>query len=407
MKYAPLAAAVALVALSVAPANAQALPTEGMRERLDAVVDRSIREHRIVGTVILVSVDGKVVYRRAAGYADREANRPMHETDLFRLASMTKTIVSTAALALVDQGKLRLDDPVHRWIPEFRPRLADGRTPEITVRHLLTHTAGLTYGFLEPADGPYHRAGISDGLDEAPISLPENIRRIASVPLSYAPGTSWGYSVAIDVLGEVVARASGQSLPDAVSHLVTEPLSMRDTAFVARDPKRLTAAYFDGTPEPKRMADPQVVPFGGASGPRFSPGRALDPKAFPSGGAGMVGTADDYLRFLEELRTRRQGLLRYPTWVAMRKVQTGALPVNGEGSGLGFGYGFAVLADPAAAKSPQSAGTFQWGGAYGHSWFVDPTRRVTVVALTNTAFEGMSGKFTLEVRDAVYGVAGR
>jgi CubicO group peptidase (beta-lactamase class C family) len=120
------------------------------------VIDGAIKKKRIVGTMVLVSCEDRVVYQRAAGFADREAQHPMHEDEIFRIASMSKTIVSVAALALVEQGWLGLDDPVHQWIPAFRPKLPDGREPVITIRQLLTYTAGLSYGFLEPANGRYH-----------------------------------------------------------------------------------------------------------------------------------------------------------------------------------------------------------------------------------------------------------
>ncbi len=125
---------------------------------------------------------------------------------------MSKAIVAAAALALTERGKLSLDDPAARFLPDFRPRLKDGTTPDLLVRHLLTHTSGLTYGFVQRPDHPYHRAGVSDGMDQPGLSMEENLRRIASVPLEFAPGTAWGYSVSMDVLGAVIARANGTTL---------------------------------------------------------------------------------------------------------------------------------------------------------------------------------------------------
>eukprot|EP01035_Chromulina_nebulosa_P012774 gene12774-17020_t len=192
--------------------------------RVDQVVDGAIAEGRIVGAVILVAQHGEVLYSRAAGLADREANKPMAKDAIFRLASVTKPVVATAALALVEASVIRLDDPVTKFIAEFRPKLQDGSEPGITIRQLLTHTGGLSYGFRQAVDGPYHRANISDGLDQPGLSMAENLSRIASVPLSYAPGTGWGYSVAMDVLGEAMARATGASLPELVDRLVVQPL---------------------------------------------------------------------------------------------------------------------------------------------------------------------------------------
>lgn len=368
---------------------------------LDTVIELALAARRLVGVVVLVARDGQLVYHRAAGDADREMRRPMTEDAVFRLASLTKPIVSTATLALADRGLLTLDDPVRRWLPAFRPRTARGREPEITIQHLLTHTAGLTYGFMQPG-GDYDVAGVSDGLDAPGITLDENLRRIASVRLSYDPGSAWGYSIAHDVLGAVVAEAGGAPLPEIVAALVALPLGMRGTGFVARDPSRLVTPYADGDPLPVRMTDPYSLayPRWGAI-VRFSPDRALSARAYPSGGSGMVGTAADFLAFLEALRRRDETLLRPESAVALTTHAVGTLRSN---PGWGWGFAGAVLLDPIEARTPQTAGTIMWGGAYGHSWFVDPHRRLTVVALTNTAMEGMAtaGTFPDELRDAVY-----
>lgn len=371
---------------------------------IDAAIDRALAERRLVGAVVLVARDGDVVYRRAAGYADREARRPMVEDALFRLASVTKPIVSAAALALVERGVLGLDDPVTRWLPDFRPRLSDGTAPTITVRHLLTHTAGLTYSFFQPADGPYARGGVSDGLDDVPWSLDENLRRLAAAPLAFAPGTAWGYSVAHDVLGAVLAAAAGRPLPAVVATLVTGPLGMRATSFGPHPLDALVTPYADpaaepGASEPVRMGPTQVVPVGLGGGTRFSPTRAAAPHAFPSGGAGLTGTASDVLAFLEALRTDGGGALSAESARALRANAVGALRAA---PGWGWSLGAAVLVDPGEAATPQAPGTVWWNGAYGHSWFVDPANDLTVVALTNTAFEGMWGRFTTDLRDAVY-----
>jgi CubicO group peptidase (beta-lactamase class C family) len=385
----------------VTAAAAQAA-SSGLRADLDAALDLAISDHRVVGAVVLVLHDGKVVYHRAAGYADRGTKIPISETTVFRLSSVSKPVVTAAVLALVDKGKIRLDQPVTDFLPGFRPALANGTAPAITIRQLLNHTAGLSYGFLEARDGPYHKFAVSDGMDEVDIGLDEEARRISAAGLAYEPGTKWGYSVAVDVLGGVVAKASGKPLPAAVSELVTGPLHMRDTNFSTTSTARLASAYFDHKPEPAQMNDPEVVPFLDLAGIRFSPGRARRQTAFPSGGAGMVGTAGDVARLLEVVRRGGQPVLRPATAQSMMTNQTADLPVNLSGAGWGFGFGGAVLRDPAAAKTPQSRGTWSWGGVYGHNWFVDPVKKLTVVVMTNTAFEGMAGKLPTDVRDAVY-----
>ncbi len=399
-----IAAALALASPSLAappPVPVATAPDAALAARLDKVVDAALAEHRLVGAVVLVARDSKVVYHRAAGLADREAGRPMGEDAIFRFSSVTKPFVSVTVMKLVEDGKLNLDDPVTRWLPDFKPRLADGTTPTITIRQLLTHTSGLTYGLAETASHPYHQLGVSDGIDLSGLTLDENIRRLGKAPLAFPPGSAWRYSLAIDVLGLVVEKATGVSLPQAVAETVTGPLGLADTGFVARDPTRLTAAYYNARPAPKRMTDNLDVPIGGTA-VRFAPGRALDETAFPSGGAGMVGSAGDVLTLLETVRQGGAPILKASTVAEMTKDQVGA-QAGTQGPGWGFGYGWAVLDDPAVAKTPQGAGTLAWGGVYGHNWFVDSKNRLTVVIMTNTAFEGMNGPFTTQVRDAVYG----
>lgn len=372
------------------------------RLRLDRVIDRAIAERRIVGSVVVVMQDGEVVYRRAAGQADREANRPMREDAMFRLASLSKPIVSAAAMALVERGRLDPRDPVTKWLPDFRPQTMDGRVPAITIHHLLTHTAGLSYGFLQPPDGPYARAGVSDGLDRSGIGLDEEIRRIAAAGLLSEPGARWGYSLATDVLGAVIVKAAGEPLPDAVRRLVTAPLAMADTAFLVDDAARLAVPYLNGKPEPARMEDPQLVPFRGGGIIRMSPSRAFDRTSFPSGGAGLVSTAIDYARFAETLRLGGGPVLKASTVQQITTNRIGELTPTGLPA-WGFGYGAIVLKDSLLAKSPQAAGTWTFNCAYGQSFFVDPERKLTVVAFTNTALEGGFGAFPVEIRDAVYG----
>jgi CubicO group peptidase (beta-lactamase class C family) len=373
----------------------------GLSARVDRAIDCALEDRRIVGCVVLVAQRGGIVYRRAAGFADREARRPMHENAIFLLASIAKPIVTAAALRLVEKCRLSVGDPVRRWLPEFGPQLADGRAPEITIHHLLTHSAGLTYVFIEPDGGPYHRLRVSSGFDRTDIrNLDDFVRRISAAPLTYEPGSGWGYSNAIDVLGAVIEKASRQPLPQAVAELVVNPLDMKDTGFSVIDSGRLVAQYADGQPDPRRMADDDSADFFGRP-VAFSLVRLLEQTAFPSAGSGMAGTASDVLTFLEAVRT--DGLLQSQTRRAMFTVQA-RTQGQAEGPGWEFGYGGAVLVDPTAADTPQAPGTLQWNGASGHKWFIDPANELTVVALTNTAFEGMVGRFPADVRNAVYGL---
>lgn len=385
------------------PAHAPQAAHPPVSPPIQAVVQQALHDQRLVGAVVLVVRDGVPLHSQASGLADRDSARPMTLDTVFRLASVSKPIVSTAALVLVARGQLELDADITRWLPGFQPRLADGRSARITARHLLSHTAGLGYRFFEAdAAGPYARAGVSDGMDAAGIDLEENLRRIASVPLLYAPGSAWAYSLATDVLGALVARVHGTTLEQAVRALVTDPLAMHDTGFVAEERRRVATAYASDTPRPRPLAEGETVsPFEGAVGITYSPARIFDAQAFPSAGAGMAGTAPDLLRLLETLRTGGNGLLPAELVAEMGRDQTHGLTLP-NAPGFGFGLGFSVLRDRQLAATPESPGTWRWGGAYGHAWFVDRAQGLSVVAFTNTLYEGMSGRFVTDLRDAVY-----
>jgi CubicO group peptidase (beta-lactamase class C family) len=360
--------------------------------RLDRVIDAAIAGGGIVGTVVLVAEDGELVYARAAGFADREAGLPTQLDTIFRLASVTKPMVAAATLALAEAGVLSLDDPVTRFLPDFRPRLADGSEAVITIRNLLTHTSGLIYGYPPEAD-------ISEGLDKPGRGMAENLAKIGAHPLAFAPGSAWNYSVSIDVLGGLLEKATGKSLPEIVADKVTGPLGMADTAFSVADLSRLAKAYADGTP-PVVMAPFQVVArddiaFG------FAPDRILDPASFPSGGAGMAGTAVDFLTFLEAIRKGGAPILSDASLALLSSNALGDIDMGRPG--VGFTHGWSIVLDPIMAETPASPGSWRWGGVYGHDWLVDPARRLSVVSFTNTAVEGCIGDYPKAITRAVYG----
>ena len=366
------------------------------------VMDEAVRRGTIVGAVVLVALNGAKVFDRAVGYSHREHNTAMTADAIFRLSSLTKPIVTTAAMALLERNVLALDDVVTRWLPNFQPVLATGEAPPITVRQLLTHQAGLSYAQAQPPGGPYDLAAISDGLDQPGLTMDEELQRLASVPLFFPPGSNWGYSLAMDVLGEVLSRASGEPLPRLVERLVTEPLAMGDTAFVIKDEARLAAPYVDGDP-PRLMRDPDSVATSFGSDIRFAPSRIFDARSFVSGGAGMAGTASDFLKLLEALRQGGRNVVSRETARAMMNNQIGALRINVEPTpSWGFGYGGAVLMDPELAGSPHAAGTWKWAGIYGHHWYVDPANKLSVVALSNTAIAGFAGPYVDALKAAVY-----
>jgi CubicO group peptidase (beta-lactamase class C family) len=381
---------------------------------IDAAIDQALADKRIVGGVVLVMQDGEVAYRRSAGLADRERGVPMREDAVFRLASLTKPLVTAAALRMTELGKIALSDPVTRYLPDFRPALPNGEAPTITLRHLLTHTAGLSYGFMQPPDGPYHSGGVSDGLAEPGLTMRDELARISRAGLACRPGERWAYSVAMDVLGAALEAAESADLDDIVRRYVSAPLGAHSLGFdlTAEQRDRLVTPYADGRPEPARLPDEgQCVPFPpgipvyeGLAGAFLSPARVFNRESFRSAGAGMIGTASDMLKFIEAIRSGGAPILSQESIAAMMTVQTGDMPIVNRGPGWAFGYGASILTDPVAAMSPQSPGTFGWGGVWGHTWFIDPARRVSVVSLSNTALEGMMGRYVRDLRDAICGV---
>ncbi|TWF47392.1 serine hydrolase domain-containing protein [Neorhizobium alkalisoli] len=376
--------------------------------RLDAVIGGAIAAERIVGAVVLVSLGGETIYSKATGFDDREAGLPMRTDAIFRLASVSKLFTATAVMALVGRGQLDLDRPITEWLPNFAPTFRD-KPAFITLRHLLSHSAGLSYGFFEPEGGPLAQAGVSDGMDRTDLTLSQNIDRLSGVPLVFEPGSAFRYSLGIDVAGAVIEAATGVSLPEAMRDLVTGPLGLQDTGFTLSDISRLAAAYADDTAKPRRMLEPDCLPFlPGMASVTMDPARVFEHKAFPSGGAGMVGTASEILRLIETLRQGGGELMIAKHTSEMARDQIAGIEIEGS-PGLGYGLSFSILRDSKLAGTAEPPGTWRWGGAYGHSWFSDPQNGLTAVALTNTAFEGMSGagRFSADLSRAIYAAIGK
>jgi len=370
-------------------------------QRLKAVWQRYVDQGRIVGGVLLVAQHGELRFASARGWADREAQCPVTRDTRFRLASLSKLLTSIAVLQLCEAGVLRLDGPVTDWLPAFRPRLACGREPVINLRHLLSHTSGLSYGFEQPTGTAYQRAGVSDGLDLVPFGLEENLARLANVALLFEPGSAWGYSLATDVLGAVIERATGLTLSQVIDQQVTAPLGMSATAFSHTSSHALACAYkdIDRTPERIGPHDVLVLDSGVA---RLSPDRWAWQQDYESGGAGLLGTADDYLRLLECLRLGGAPLLSRAGSEAMLGNAIGQTVIKGRGTGWKFGLGPMVLTDPLAAGQRQGTGTWSWCGLYGSHYWVDPVSAISLVTVTNTAVAGAWGEFAETLVEALY-----
>ncbi|MBK1795763.1 beta-lactamase family protein [Devosia sp. WQ 349] len=363
-----------------------------MGHRVNAVMDSAIEQQKIVGAELLVFQHGMQIIRRAAGHFDREANVPMMENAIYRLASVTKPIIAATALAMVDKDLLKLDDAVRDYLPYFTPQSPDGSEPVITIHHLLTHTSGLGYDY--SADPQ-----ISGGLGPTENDFEENFSRVAKLPLNFTPGTAWLYSVAIDVLGAALAKIHGGSLDDAVRAHVTGPLGMTDTGFFVSNMFRLAKPYADDTP-PRPMAEPELANSEDGGSVLFSPARIFSKTAFQSGGAGMAGSATDLALFFETLRKGGEGIVSKALVERGFTNQLGT--VAGPDAGQSFGYFGAIIDDPTKADQPGGLGAANWGGVYGHSWLVDHANELTIVSMTNTALEGCTGVYPKDLIRAVY-----
>lgn len=361
-------------------------------KKLDALIENAIAQNLIVGLVLIVKHDQKILYKRAAGFLDKEKSIKMPENAIFRYSSMSKPITIATALSLANSGIIDMTDPVSKYLPYFTPTTTNLKPVPITLEQLASHTSGLDYPFIEAPDGPYHKANITDGLMEDPFSYEENLRRLSAIPLLFEPGKGFRYSISIDILGKVIEAATKQPLEKSISAFIAKPLKMKSLTFTVKKKQldRLTLPYCNTTGGAKLMGKNQFVAFGG-SGFVFSPSRATDKTAFQSGGSGLCGTASEYMHFIDYLQTQQD----------MSKIRSGGYPVS-FGKGWEFGYCGAILTDPKLADSCQNKGTMAWGGAYGHTWFCDPEAKISVVCMTNTTPYALQGAFPDSIRDVVY-----
>ena len=358
--------------------------------RVDHLLQQYVDQNKVAGAVALVLRDGKPVYERAFGWADKEAGRRMTTSTLFRIASQTKAITSTAVLALVEEGKIGLDEPAGHFIPTFSKTnvavkdeaafkiVAAKRA--ITIRHLLTHTAGISYGGESHISDMYAAKGLGpaagNGWYTADKDEPicETMERLGTLPFVAQPGESFVYGYNTDVLGCVVEKASGMPLDEFIRTRITGPLGLKDTRFYIppAESDRLAAVYACGS-------DQRIVcaPDGSKGQGHYIDG----PRKSFAGGAGLTSTAHDYARFLEMLRNG--GALDGVRVLGTRTVQL--MTTNQSGmlhstTGLGFGLGFQTV-DRYGASGMAQVGAFGWGGAYGTTYQVDAESRMVVVLM--------------------------
>ena len=358
---------------------------------------RYLDTRRLPCAVTLVQRRGEIAHHSALGFMDVERQRPIEHETIFRIYSMTKPITSIAFMMLVEEGLVGLDDPVHRFIPQWRDLavyeagfLETFRTRRTTrpmrMVDLLRHTSGLTYDFQQRTnvDAAYrkHRLGQVGG----PLSLEGMIDGLAKMPLEFSPGDAWNYSVATDVLGYLVGKISGMSFEQFLQQRVFDPLGMRDTGFHVPESKasRLAACYRFAGDQPMQLADdPRTSSF-------------LNSPAFVSGGGGLVSTMADYLRFCQMLLNGGQlegvRLISPKTLelMTMNHLPGGkdltqlsiSLFSEATYSGVGFGLGFSVTLDPARTLLPGTAGDFSWGGMASTYFWIDPREELIVIFMT-------------------------
>jgi CubicO group peptidase (beta-lactamase class C family) len=387
---------VAELKLEVDPAEAGFDP--GRLERLDKHFARYVDDGRLAGWLMVVSRAGKVVHLSLRGRRDLEAGLPVEIDTLWRIYSMTKPITSVAAMMLYEEGAFELKDPIERWIPSFagvrvyrsgsalNPTTVPATEP-IRVWHLLTHTAGLTYGFhhAHPVDAMYRAAGFEWGTPRD-FDLAACCDKWASLPLLFEPGNEWNYSVSTDVLGRLVEVISGQPLDRFFNERIFRPLGMGDTSFSVgeADKDRLATLYVAEPGTGRPMPSGQMGDL------------VLRPPAVFSGGGGLVSTAADYHRFtqmllnqgeLDGVRLLGRRTVRYMTSNHLpggADLEHFGRPLFAETTfaGVGFGLGFGVVTDPVANKVLCSEGEFTWGGAASTAFWVDPAEQITAVFMT-------------------------
>ncbi len=409
------------VALSCAPAISAEGPTQIVKSEsgfslerlahLERFIKSDIDKGLIPGATITIVRRGQVAYQKFLGVRDPATKAPMTADTIFRIYSMTKPITTVAAMMLVEEGRLALEDPVAKYIPAFAGvkvgvekldaagkaslDLVAPRRP-MTVQDLMRHTSGLTYGFF--GEGMVKKSYLEAKLNEGDPDTAEFVNRLAKQPLAYQPGSTWDYSQSTDVLGRVVEVVSGKSLLALMKERILEPLGMKDTSFYVAD-----AAKFPRIAEPL----PNDRTFGAdavMSDPRVE-------RKYESGGGGMVSTTGDYMKFLQMLLNGGSyGGKRYlsaKTVASMTSNHAGPAagvvpgPYYLPGPGYGFGLGFAVRTEAGTNTAIGSVGEYNWGGAGGTAFWVDPKENIYVLFMMQSP--GQRLKYRTALRNTIYG----
>jgi CubicO group peptidase (beta-lactamase class C family) len=346
--------------------------------RIEATTQKYVDSGLVPGAVMLVARRGKIAWTRTMGFRDRAAKDPMRPDSIFRIYSMTKPIVSVAAMMLVEEGKMQVSDPVSKYLPEMgRMKVgvetSEGGKPSLqltdparamTVQDLMRHTSGLTYG--SRGNSLVNAAYIDAKIGSRDVNLEEFVTKVSQLPLRFSPGDRWEYGISTDVLGRVVEVVSGKPLGEFLNERVLTPLGMTDTGFFVPSDKL------------NRAAQPWQMPEAPPMTPRFDV--AQKPK-FESGGGGLTSTMDDYLRFAIMLADGGEfagkRLLGNKTLEFMTADHTGSRP--GRPPGLGFGLGFEVRTSVGDSALPGSLGEYGWAGNAGTLFWIDPKEQLIAI----------------------------
>ena len=358
-------------------------------ERIATAVEHDIDDKRIAGAVTLVVRHGKVAWFKAQGMSDREAAKAMPADAMFRICSMTKPITSVAVMMLYEEGKFLLDDPVSKYLPEFKnPRVlvkpASGATytipatKEITIRDLLRHTSGITYQWNDDLGPTYEKADVASGLLQFDGTIADNVRHLAALPLLFNPGDRFEYSLGVDVLGRLVEVVSGKPLDEFFRTRIFEPLGMKDTYFFPPDNKldRMATAYTYYPDKGLNRFPDTPIREGSFVYSADYPSRG--PKKLFSGGAGLISTAMDYARFcqmmLDDGKVGNMRLLSRKSVELMTHDQLGKIAAD-----MGFGLGFGVDGVKAPLSELGSVGSWEWGGFFYTGFSIDPKEQMIVI----------------------------
>jgi len=363
--------------------------------RIEAMCTEAIAKGEIPGIVALVARNGKIVYYKAFGKADSQSERNLKRDDIFRIASQSKAITSTAVMMLWEEGKFRLDDPISKYIPEFKnPQVLKTfqysdtsytTTPasgEITIRQLLSHTSGLGYGVIDGDERfkmIYHKAGITDAFTEKQVTIGESVKKLAKLPLHHNPGEKFTYSEGLDVLGYLVEIVSGMPFDQYLKKHLFEPLGMNDTWFYLPNDKanRLVSVQQkndrgEWERYPATFYDPDY-PIKGA-------------KSFFSGGAGLSSTAKDYATFLQMyLNGGELNGIRILSRTTVQTILSNQIGNIWGDTGKYFGLAFSVVDQKGQALGDLgSTGTFEWGGYFNTQYFADPKEKIIGILMKQT-----------------------